>query len=38
MKRAEAKIAEGQRETPAAKRTRFDDLIQELKNDYVLKG
>ncbi len=38
LRRAEAKVAEGQREGPVAKRMRFDDLIEELRNEYVLKG
>jgi integrase len=37
LRKAEAKVADGQREGPAVKRTRFDDLIENLKSDYVLK-
>ena len=37
LRRAEAKVADGQQEGSAVKRTRFEDLIEELKNDYILK-
>src|SRR5262250_1768649 len=37
LRRTEAKVADGQREGPAVKRTRFEDLIEELRNDYILK-
>ncbi len=38
LRKAEGKIAEGQREGPLARRTRFEDLIKGLKNDYVVRG
>ncbi len=38
LRKAEGKSAEGQREGPLVRRTRFDDLIEGLKNDYVLEG
>ena len=38
LRKAEAKVAEGQREGPVVKRTRFEDLIQDLKAEYTLKG
>ena len=37
LRRAETKVADGQREGPAVNRTRFEDLIEGLKNDYILK-
>lgn len=37
LRRAETKVADGQREGPAVNRTRFKDLIEGLKNDYLLK-
>ena len=37
LRRAETKVADGQQEGSAVKRTRFEDLIEELKNDYILK-
>ncbi len=37
MRRAEVKVADGQREGPAVARTRFEDLIDGLKSDYLLK-
>lgn len=37
LRRAETKVAEGRREGPTVKRTRFEDLIEGLKNDYILK-
>jgi len=38
LKKAEAKVLEGQREGPAMLRTRFEDLIGLLELDYQLKG
>jgi len=38
LKKAEAKVLEGQREGPAMLRTRFEDLIDLLELDYQLKG
>ncbi len=32
------KVAEGQRESPKIHKTRFEDLIEDLKRDYELKG
>jgi integrase len=37
LRRAETKVADGQREGPAVNRTRFEDLIEGLKNDYIVK-
>ena len=37
QRRTESKRDEGQREGPIVKRTRFEDHIEELKNDYILK-
>lgn len=37
LRRAETKVADGQREGPAVKRTRFEDLIEDLRNDCILK-
>jgi hypothetical protein len=37
LRRAETKLADGQREGTAVKRTRFEDLNNELRNDYLLK-
>ena len=38
LRKAEGKVAEGRREGPLVKRTRFEDLIEDLKTDYTLKG
>jgi integrase len=38
MRKAEAKIAEGQHEGPLVRRTRFDDLVADLMTDYEKKG
>ncbi len=38
MRKAEARIAEGRHEGPLVRRTRFDDLVADLKNDYEKKG
>jgi hypothetical protein len=38
MRKAEAKIAEGRHEGPLVRRTRFDDLVADLKSDYEKKG
>ena len=38
LKKAEAKVLEGQREGPAISRTKFEDLIRLLEVDYQLKG
>ena len=38
LHKAEGKVAEGQRESSAVHRTRFDDLIESLRRDYELKG
>ena len=37
LRRAETKVADGLREGPAVNRTRFEDLVEGLKNDYILK-
>ncbi len=38
LKKAEAKVLEGQREGSTVNRTRFDDLVELLERDYQLKG
>ncbi len=38
LKRAEAKVLEGQREGPVVNRTKFEDLVELLKREYQLKG
>ena len=38
LKRAEGKVLDGQREGPMIHRTRFEDLVGLLKQEYALKG
>src|SRR5215472_13879246 len=38
LRKAEAKVAEGQREAPRIHRTRFDDLVEDLRREYEFKG
>jgi integrase len=38
LRKAEAKVAQGQREAPILHRIKFDDLVEDLKLDYELKG
>ncbi len=38
LQKAEGKAAEGQHEGPAIHRTKFEDLIEDLRRDYVLNG
>ncbi len=38
LTRAENKVLEGKRETPRIHRTKFDNLIDDLKQDYTLRG
>ena len=38
LKKAEAKVLDGQREGPKINRTKFDDLIPLLKREYEIKG
>jgi len=38
LKRAEMKVLEGLREGPLIHRTKFEDLVEDLKRDYRLKG
>ncbi len=38
LQKAEGKVAEGQRESPLFHRIRFEDLIEGLSRDYILKG
>jgi hypothetical protein len=38
LRRAETKVADRQQEGSAVKHTRFEDIIEGLKNDYILSG
>ncbi|NGZ98490.1 MAG: site-specific integrase [Nitrospira sp. WS110] len=38
LKRAEHKVLEGQREGPLVYRTKYEDLVEDLKRDYRLRG
>src|SRR5512146_2275042 len=38
LRKAEAKVAEGQREAPLIHRTKFDDLVEDLRLEYEIKG
>ncbi len=38
LKKTEGKVLEGRREGPQVHRTRFEDLVELLKQDYVLKS
>jgi hypothetical protein len=38
LKKAEHKVLEGQRVTPRMQRTKFEELMEDLKQDYTLRG
>ena len=38
LSKAKAKVLEGHRETSQVQRAKFDDLIELLKQEYILKG
>lgn len=38
LKRAESKVLDGQRVTSRTHRTKFDDLVDDLRQDYALRG
>src|SRR5688500_3111663 len=38
LKKAEHKVLEGHRATSRTRRIKFDDLVTDLKEDYVLRG